>query len=84
MNEIITMNLNEREKEYFDYLDGLSYSEFNAVIKSEITKIFDMVRNPKVKTKSKQYTGIFERTPNRFKNASGVRYGYFKEDKQNG
>lgn len=82
MNEIVTMNLNEREKEYFDYLDGLSYSEFNAVIKSEITKIFDMVRNPKVKTKSKQYTGIFEVTPNRIKYASGVRYG-IKEDKQN-
>lgn len=82
MNEIITMNLNEREKEYFDYLDGLSYSEFNAVIKSEITKIFDMVRNPKVKN-GKNYTGIFEVTPNRIKYASGVRYG-IKEDKQNG
>lgn len=69
-----TMYLYGASLEYFNYLDSLSDRQFNKIIKSEIDEIFSMIRNPKVKYK-KNFTGIFQKTPNSVKTATGVKFG---------
>lgn len=74
-----TMYLSGVSLEYFNYLDRLSDKEYNAIIKSEIEKIFFMVRHPKQKF-VKNYNGIFGKTSNCVKSATGVTLGYKKEN----
>lgn len=69
-----TMYLSGVSLEYFNYLDSLSDRQFNKIIKSEIDEIFGMIRNPKPKYK-KNFTGIFQKTPNSVKTATGVKFG---------
>lgn len=69
-----TMYLHGASLEYFNYLDSLSDKEYNKIIKSEIDKIFNMVRNPKPKY-VKNFSGIFQKTPNSIKTATGVKFG---------
>lgn len=77
MNEIQIMCLNEREKQYFDYLDNLSTKEFNSKISNEVNNVFNSVKNAKTKVCVKNGVGIFRKTHGRVKCASGVRFGTF-------